>query len=291
VERRIACALLLATVSACGSSHTPEDASTWPDAGRADGWFERRDGGTDTDGASRDATVDSGSAIMLCGGHECVPTQVCCYATGECFDEANPDACRLKEPIADECASNLDCHDDEYCASDACVGIGTCEPRPPAGCGPPVCGCDGNTYPGACDAAHVGVRPGRSHSACGMSSSDPPSPIACAADSHCGAGGNCCLVTSECLPADCRDCCVALPDGEFRPCRTDSDCFDTEYFCSHSDSCGGLGFCHDTSRLCDGVLEPVCGCDGLSYSNRCAADNARTSVAHAGACDDGGDGG
>jgi hypothetical protein len=35
---------------------------------------------------------------------------------------------------------------------------------------------------------------------------------------------------------------------------------------------------------CEGVLEPVCGCDGLTYANECEALRAGTQIDHERAC-------
>ena len=66
------------------------------------------------------------------------------------------------------CISNEDCNGYEpsvfpgdYCAKDVgdCEGLGVCSDRPEACIRLylPVCGCDGTTYPNACDAAREGV--------------------------------------------------------------------------------------------------------------------------------------
>ena len=59
------------------------------------------------------------------------------------------------------CHDNFDCADDEYCRKrkGRCEAEGVCEPRPEV-CPlviDPVCGCDGETYDNACEAAASGV--------------------------------------------------------------------------------------------------------------------------------------
>jgi hypothetical protein len=44
------------------------------------------------------------------------------------------------------------------------------------------------------------------------------------------------------------------------------------------------GFCSAKPQVCDAVYAPVCGCDGMTYGNDCAAASAGVSVAKTGAC-------
>lgn len=51
------------------------------------------------------------------------------------------------------------------------------------------------------------------------------------------------------------------------------------------DSADVMGVCTPVPQACPDVWLPVCGCDGVTYGNRCEAYAARVSIAHAGECD------
>jgi hypothetical protein len=44
------------------------------------------------------------------------------------------------------------------------------------------------------------------------------------------------------------------------------------------------GICHPTPVACQGVINPVCGCDGVTYDNACVAAGAGATVDHEGEC-------
>ncbi|MFO0685519.1 MAG: hypothetical protein U0234_25895 [Sandaracinus sp.] len=70
------------------------------------------------------------------------------------------------------------------------------------------------------------------------------------------------------------------------PCSVDAPC-DIGYVCQTPDGmCDGAGFCepYDPRTLCPG-FDPVCGCNGLSYENRCIAQRSGNTVDHVGVCD------
>jgi hypothetical protein len=65
------------------------------------------------------------------------------------------------------------------------------------------------------------------------------------------------------------------PDGQF--CD-----FPISSICGAAD---GPGVCTTPPEVCNDLYDPVCGCDGRTYSNACDAAANRASVSRRGACD------
>jgi hypothetical protein len=82
--------------------------------------------------------------------------------------------------------------------------------------------------------------------------------------------------------------CTAANRCEFRcgvsagACVSNSDCA-AGSFCGGA-SCGGPGTCTRRPEACTALYQPVCGCDGRTYSNACMAANSGVRVASSGEC-------
>jgi len=87
-----------------------------------------------------------------------------------------------------------------------------------------------------------------------------------------------CRFLSFCLEEICRPDCggiIGIPcdDGEF--------CKFPPGECDFADN---MGVCVAFPEACPDIYLPVCGCDGVTYSNECEADVAGVSVDHRGPC-------
>jgi hypothetical protein len=112
----------------------------------------------------------------------------------------------------------------------------------------PVCGCDGKTYNNSCFAARAGTSVA-SQGAC--------------ADPDAGVGAFCGGIAGIQCPGDLT--CVFAPEAR----------------CGAGDM---SGTCQNRPRFCTLQFDPVCGCDGKTYSNACSAAAAGISIIHDGEC-------
>ncbi len=183
---------------------------------------------------------------MVCGDRVCPPGTNCCPL---CFGELDcvpgpPGLCPDVFCPA-ECRVNEECGPFEYCAF------------APLECGP-------SREPGRCE-----PRPDFCEDDC---------PGACGCDgtiycSECHARRAGVNVTGDerCGPPPCGPAGLVCADGEY---------------CDLGAECGAAGRhrCRGVPVTCSGSLDPVCGCDGVTYGNACLARQAGATVATTGEC-------
>ena len=107
---------------------------------------------------------------------------------------------------------------------------------------------------------------------------DPaPDGTACDSKDACTLGAGCqagvCVAGTEKDPA-----CLA--------CSGNGDCAASEWCQAADGACGSDGTCVPRPDACSPLAAPVCGCDGLTYSNACSAGLAGVSVDFFGPCEE-----
>ncbi len=218
------------------------------------------------------------------------------------------------------CQYDQECPEGMFCRKEhGCTDAGTCA-EPPSGCSKewdPVCGCDLVEYANACLAHATSTNvthPGSCSiaNAC-ISAADCEPDFFCQQDGTCDGIGDCTSITAAgscgapgpldhpvcgCDGQTYQSYCLAreagvsiwnlnqICEGFTRPCQANSDCNADEYCGRELGTCDGSGFCRAVPDNCAEMqlYDPVCGCDGNSYSSICMAHQDAINVVAIGPC-------
>jgi hypothetical protein len=275
---RLLFAAVVAGLLGCGSSVTmgifpAADAAAGSDAATAP------DGTAPPDvGSSFCALVDCREGTRCCESlRACIPASEPCGGTPPPVDGG---VAPLDVPPSDRCASATDCGRGGECVfpADVCARDGRCTAQ--LACVRPetFCACTGESY--------FACRPDRPTRGRGVCPSGDGGVTLDAGGSFCAralcmAGTRCCEALQSCLPAGVA-CPSDPPDAGVTRCRDNSACASGQY-CATT-TCGGVGACAARPEMCTRIYDPVCGCDGRTYSNACSAAQQGMNVAARGEC-------
>jgi hypothetical protein len=217
--------------------------------GKASGSGGTTSGSGGTTSGSGGATGSGGSSNGSGGGGQ--------TGTGGTGGQGNPGK-TCGGIAAIPCPADQYCHfKDGECRTIADVG-GVCASKPTVCTADfaPVCGCDNKTYSNSCAAATAGVSVGAT-SACNAQPDAGTKTDAAPTGKACGGIAG-----------------VGCPTGEF--CR---------YPTGQCQIADNQGQCTPKAQACTAVVgQQVCGCDGKTYNDECAAAAAGVSLKSTGVC-------
>ena len=138
-------------------------------------------------------------------------------------------------------------------------------------------------WPKCCDKGNC---PSNSRPPCENSMANAPAYCADKAPNEsCYVGGwpSCCLNDGTQCPNNPPSCNTG---GNKKTCNSSSNCNGGDFCLKQVSNCGQIGQCVARPNSCTSNYDPVCGCNGKTYSNACmAASQGRTSVMYYGECD------
>jgi hypothetical protein len=209
-------------------------------------------------------------------GGQCVSEPVVC----DDLNVLTTDSC---DPLAGGCVfTPPDCGDDNVCTVDAWSSAqGVCLHAPVSCDDSDACTLDGCSPSDGCYHTQVNCDDGVY---CTTDSCSPS--LGCLAepkDFLCidGLTGT----IDSCSPADpLADLKGCVHDLLSTGCASSAECGEGQLCQKAQGQCDGAGTCAQAPIACMEVWEPVCGCDGATYSNDCVAAQAGVSVAYTGAC-------
>ncbi len=220
-------------------------------------------------------------AYLECLNGLCLPEEICGNGLDDDCNGIVDDGCMTG------CESDADCPLGEtceiYCGNGWCEGV--CVPGNPenlceeAGgeCIPIYWDEPGDEWGWCPDGMAEVDLPGCGDDAICCFKSDPP---LCESAADCDDGDECTFdycMNGQCVYEDNPDC---NPDW----CWSDWMCGDGQY-CNFPGCYAETGTCVDIPDACAMYYSPVCGCDGVTYSNICFLQAASQSLAYEGACD------